>query len=69
MNYYSCYQIKRYGYSVLDEPLQYITSCKLDIPFVIYLHTNYLKINSDHLTEYLNQRKLKEIIAHYLLLF
>ena len=40
-----------------NEPLQYITSCKLDIPFVIYLHTNYLKINSDHLTEYLNQRK------------
>lgn len=24
MNYYSCYQIKRYGYSVLGEPLQYI---------------------------------------------
>ena len=39
------------------EPLHYTTSCKLDIPLVIYLHTNYLKINSDHLTEYLNQRQ------------
>ncbi len=39
------------------EPLKQFTSCKIDIPLVIYLHSKYLQINSEHLTEYLNQKQ------------
>ena len=39
------------------EPSKNLTNCKIDIPLVIYLHSKYLQINSEHLTEYLNQKQ------------